>query len=177
MMRPDGRPGLASGWLTLKAAVGDEVAMRTRTNRSFHGPDAQTPMILIGNGTGLAGLRAHLKTRAAAPPADTWLLFGERTATHDSFYDSDLQAWRASGVLTRLDRAFSRDAGDGRYVQALIAEHASEIAAWVARGAAIYVCGSLEGMAPGVHAALEAALGTDRLVELTEAGRYRRDVY
>jgi len=63
------------------------------------------------------------------------------------------------------------------YVQALIAENAAEIAAWVERGAAIYVCGSLEGMAPGVHAALEAALGADRLVELTEAGRYRRDVY
>lgn len=177
MMRPDGQPGLASGWLTLKAAVGDEVAMRTRTNRSFHGPGAQTPMILIGNGTGLAGLRAHLKARAATPSADTWLLFGERTAANDSFYDAELQGWRTSGALTRLDRAFSRDAGDGRYVQALIAENAAEIAAWVARGAAIYVCGSLEGMAPGVHAALEAALGADRLVELTEAGRYRRDVY
>ncbi len=177
MMRPDGQPGLASGWLTLKAPIGDEVAMRTRTNRSFHGPSAETPMILIGNGTGLAGLRAHLKARAAAPSADTWLLFGERTAAHDSFYDSELQGWRASGALIRLDRAFSRDAGDGRYVQALVAERAAEIAAWVARGAAIYVCGSLEGMAPGVHAALEAALGAERLVELTEAGRYRRDVY
>ena len=177
LMRPDGQPGLASGWLTQSIAVGGDVMMRTRTNRSFHGPDALTPMILIGNGTGLAGLRAHLKARAAAPTADTWLLFGERTAAHDSFYDAELQAWRTRGALTRLDRAFSRDAGDGRYVQALITENAAEIAAWVARGAAIYVCGSREGMAPGVHAALEAALGADRLVELTEAGRYRRDVY
>ncbi len=177
MMRPDGTPGRASGWLTLKAAVGDEILMRTRTNRSFHGPDAQTPMILIGNGTGLAGLRAHLKARASTPSAETWLLFGERTAAHDSFYDAELQGWRAAGVLTRLDRAFSRDAGDGRYVQALIAEQADEVVRWVDRGAVLYVCGSLEGMAPGVHAALEAALGVDRLVELTEAGRYRRDVY
>jgi len=177
MRRPDGTPGLASGWLTRGLAVGDEVAMRVRTNRAFHGPDAATPMILIGNGTGIAGLRAHLKARAAAPSADTWLLFGERTAAHDSFYDDELQAWLASGVLTRLDRAFSRDAGDGRYVQALVSEHAAEIAAWVARGAAIYVCGSLQGMAPGVHAALETALGADRLIDLTEAGRYRRDVY
>ena len=182
MMRPDGTPGLASGWLTQQIAVDETVAMRTRVNRSFHGPAPETPMILIGNGTGIAGLRAHLKARAAAPSADTWLLFGERTAAHDSFYDSELQSWRASGVLTRLDRAFSRDAGPNeaggrRYVQALIAEQATEIAAWVARGAAIYVCGSQEGMASGVHAALEAALGPDRLVELTEAGRYRRDVY
>lgn len=177
MLRPDGTPGLASGWLTQTITVGDEVAMRTRTNRSFHGPAPDTPMILIGNGTGLAGLRAHLKARAAARSGDTWLMFGERTAAHDSFYDAELQGWRTSGALTRLDRAFSRDAGDGRYVQALITEHATGIADWVARGAVIYVCGSLEGMAPGVHAALEAALGADRLVELTEAGRYRRDVY
>jgi sulfite reductase (NADPH) flavoprotein alpha-component len=177
MMRPDGSPGLASGWLTLKAAVGDEVAMRTRTNRSFHGPARETPMILIGNGTGLAGLRAHLKARSAAPSAETWLLFGERTAAHDSFYEAELQGWCTSGALTRLDRAFSRDTGDGRYVQALITEHAAEIAAWAGRGAVIYVCGSLDGMAPGVHAALEGALGTGRLAELTEAGRYRRDVY
>lgn len=177
MMRPDGQPGLASGWLTQTITVGDEVMMRTRTNRSFHGPDVQTPMILIGNGTGLAGLRAHLKARAAAPKADTWLLFGERTAAHDSFYDAELQDWHTRGALTRLDRAFSRDAGDGRYVQALVTENAGEIAAWVARGASIYVCGSQEGMAPGVHTALEAALGSGRLVELTEAGRYRRDVY
>lgn len=178
MLRPDGMPGLASGWLTQTLEVDSDVAMRVRTNRSFHGPALETPMILIGNGTGIAGLRAHLKTRAAAPSAtDTWLLFGERTAAHDSFYDAELQGWRTSGALTRLDRAFSRDAGDGRYVQALITEHAAEMAAWVERGAAIYVCGSLEGMAPGVHAALEAALGAHRLVELTEAGRYRRDVY
>ena len=178
MLRPDGTPGLASGWLTQTAALGDEVAMRTRTNRAFHGPAPETPMILIGNGTGLAGLRAHIKARAEMHAAGgTWLLFGERTAAHDSFYDAELQSWRASGVLTRLDRAFSRDAGDGRYVQALVAEQAAEVAAWVERGAAIHVCGSLEGMAPGVHAALEAALGADQLVALTEGGRYRRDVY
>ena len=175
MVRPDGTPGLASGWLSRTAAIGDTVMMRTRTNRAFHGPDAATPLILIGNGTGIAGLRAHLKARA--PGDGAWLLFGERTAAHDSFYDAELQGLLASGVLTRLDRAFSRDAGDGRYVQALIAEQAAGIAEWVNRGAVILVCGSLEGMAPGVHAALETALGAERLVELTEAGRYRRDVY
>lgn len=175
MMHPDGTPGLASGWLTRTAAIGDTVMMRTRTNRSFHGPDTSTPLILIGNGTGIAGLRAHLKARA--PDAGAWLLFGERTAARDSFYDAELQEWLASGVLTRLDRAFSRDPGDGRYVQALVAEQGAGIAAWVDRGAVILVCGSLEGMAPGVHAALETALGAERLVELTEAGRYRRDVY
>jgi sulfite reductase (NADPH) flavoprotein alpha-component len=176
MRHPDGTPGLASGWLTGQAEVGDEIDMRVRVNRGFHGPEATTPMILIGNGTGLAGLRAHLKMRAVGN-GGTWLMFGERTSAHDAFNDEELQALLASGVLSRLDRTYSRDAGDGRYVQAVITEQASEVRDWVERGAAVYVCGSLEGMAAGVHVALEEALGADRLIELAEAGRYRRDVY
>lgn len=177
MHRPDGTPGLASGWLTRDLAIGDEAGMRIRTNRSFHGPSPETPLILIGNGTGLAGLRAHWKARVGHTSARTWLMFGERTRAHDAFLDAELQAARASGALTRLDRVFSRDAGDGRYVQALISEHAAELSAWVDRGAAILVCGSLEGMSKGVHEALEAVLGAEALMSLTETGRYRRDVY
>ena len=178
MTRPDGTPGLASGWLTQEAQIGDEVAMRVRANRSFHAPPPEAPIILIGNGTGIAGLRGHLKARAQfAKTGGAWLLFGERTRAHDALYDADLQAWLASGVLTRLDRAFSRDGGEHRYVQSLVAEHARPMADWVDRGAYVYVCGSLEGMSKGVHAALEAALGEERLTRLTDSGRYRRDVY
>ncbi|MDQ3124207.1 MAG: sulfite reductase subunit alpha [Pseudomonadota bacterium] len=177
MRRPDGTPGLASGWLTRDLAIGDEAGMRIRTNRSFHGPSPETPLILIGNGTGLAGLRAHWKARTGQTPGQTWLMFGERTRAHDAFLDNELQAALSSGVLTRLDRAFSRDVDDSRYVQALIAEHAAELTDWVDRGASILVCGSLEGMSKGVHAALEAALGAEALLSLTETGRYRRDVY
>ena len=178
MHRPDGTPGLASGWLTGAIEVGDIVPMRIRANRAFHGPDASTPMILIGNGTGLAGLRSHLKARAATgAPGGAWLMFGERASAHDSFYDAELQAWLTNGTLTRLDRAFSRDAGDGRYVQAIVAAEAEALRDWVARGAAIYVCGSLEGMASGVQAALETALGAETVRDLVENGRYRRDVY
>ena len=176
MQHPDGTPGLASGWLTGRAKVGDEIDMRVRVNRGFHGPDAVTPMILIGNGTGLAGLRAHLKTRAGGN-GGTWLMFGERTSAHDAFHDEELQGWLAAGALSRLDRTYSRDAGDGRYVQAVIAEQAGEVRNWIERGSAVYVCGSLEGMAAGVHAALEDVLGADGLIALAEAGRYRRDVY
>lgn len=177
MTRPDGSPGLASGWLTGELAVGDPVDMRIRTNRSFHGPAPDTPLILIGNGTGLAGLRSHLKARSGQDHGGAWLLFGERTRVHDAFLDDELQAALSGGVLTRLDRVFSRDAGDGRYVQSLIEEHAGDLSGWIARGAAVYVCGSLEGMSKGVHEALEAVLGADRLLDLTETGRYRRDVY
>ncbi|WP_309629055.1 sulfite reductase subunit alpha [Brevundimonas sp.] len=178
MRRPDGTPGLASGWLTGTLQVGEIAPMRIRANRAFHGPDAATPMILIGNGTGIAGLRSHLKTRAAAPATGgAWLMFGERTSAHDSFHDAELQGWLADGTLTRLDRTFSRDPGDGRYVQAVIEAEADSVRDWVARGAVLYVCGSLEGMAGGVNAALEAVLGVEALRDLVETGRYRRDVY
>ncbi len=176
MRHPDGTPGLASGWLTQGLEVGDLIDMRLRANRSFHGPADDVPMILIGNGTGIAGLRAHLKARTATG-GGAWLLFGERTQAHDAFFDHELQAWLASGVLTRMDRCFSRDAGDGRYVQALVAPAAEDLRDWVARGAVIYVCGSLGGMASGVHTALEDALGADVLLQMLEDGRYRRDVY
>ncbi|CAN5191223.1 sulfite reductase subunit alpha [soil metagenome] len=174
MTQPDGTPGLASGWLTRTVAVGGEVPVRLRTNSGFHGPAEATPLILIGNGTGIAGLRAHLVGRTTG---EVWLMFGERSRAHDAFFDDDLQTWLADGRLTRLDRTFSRDAGDGRYVQALIDADADDLRAWVARGAAIYVCGSLEGMASGVHAALERVLTTDVLIDLSETGRYRRDIY
>lgn len=178
MTRPDGTPGLASGWLTQGLNIGDAVDMRIRANRGFRAPPPLAPMILIGNGTGIAGLRGHLKARALEPrTGGAWLLFGERTAAHDSYFDDEIQAWLASGVLTRLDRAFSRDGAEKLYVQALVAEHARPIADWVERGAFIYVCGSLEGMSRGVHAALEAVLGEETLQALTETGRYRRDVY
>lgn len=178
MTGPDGTPGLGSGWLTRTARIGDEVAMRIRTNRSFHAPPPQAPMILIGNGTGIAGLRSHLKARAkAGATGGTWLLFGERTRAHDAFYDGELQALVASGVLTRLDRCFSRDGGEHLYVQSLISAEARRLADWVERGAHVYVCGSLEGMSRGVHAALEAALGEEGLNALGDSGRYRRDVY
>ncbi len=177
MTGPDGRSGLASGWLTGALQVGDAIDMRIRVNRSFHGPDASTPLILIGNGTGLAGLRAHLKAREGLAHGGAWLMFGERTRAHDALLNDELEALLASGVLTRLDRTFSRDAGDGRYVQTLVTAHNGALADWIARGAVILVCGSLEGMSKGVHDALQASLGMDRLVELTETGRYRRDVY
>jgi sulfite reductase (NADPH) flavoprotein alpha-component len=182
MTRADGKPGLGSGWLTAHAAEGSEIAARVRTNRSFHGPEDDRPLILIGNGTGLAGLRAHLKAREAAPPSSVarhrnWLVFGERTAAHDYFHRDEIEAWTASGVLERLDLAFSRDQDRKVYVQHRLTEAADALRAWVADGAAIYVCGSLEGMSGEVHAVLVAVLGAATMERLADEGRYRRDVY
>ncbi|MFZ6748663.1 sulfite reductase subunit alpha [Undibacterium sp. Ren11W] len=173
----DGALGLGSGWLTEYAACGSQIALRIRENRAFHAPLDDRPLILIGNGTGLAGLRAHLKQRARQGHHRNWLLFGERHQQHDYFYQDELQAWHASGVLKKLDLAFSRDQTQARYVQDKLLEQADSLRTWVAQGAAIYVCGSLQGMAAGVSEALSTILGAAHLQELGAQGRYRRDVY
>lgn len=174
----DGSAGAASGWLCLDATFDDTVALRVRTHARFRlGENAARPLILVGNGTGLAGLRAHLKARIDAGMADNWLVFGERHAAHDFLCRDELLGWRDAGQLARLDLAFSRDEGGPRYVQHVLAERGDELRTWIARGAAVYVCGSLQGMAAGVHEALVGALGVETLDELAADGRYRRDVY
>ncbi|HEU0152513.1 MAG TPA: sulfite reductase flavoprotein subunit alpha, partial [Arenimonas sp.] len=175
--RADGRPGLGSGWLTVGAPVGGPVALRVRANPNFRPPADDRPLVLVGNGTGLAGLHALLRARIVAGHRRNWLLFGERTAAHDFHFRDRLAAAQAGGFLPHLDLAFSRD-GHGRpYVQDRLREQADRLRAWVADGAAIHVCGSLEGMAPGVEAALVDVLGAPALDALTAEGRYRRDVY
>ena len=176
-VRADGRPGLGSGWLCRFAEVGGVVEARVRTNRGFHAPDRDRPMILIGSGTGLAGLRAHLKARAEIGAARNWLVFGERAAAHDYFHRAEIEAWAASGVLERLDLAFSRDQYQRVYVQHRLRAAADALRQWAADGAAVFVCGSLEGMSRDVHAALVEVLGADAVERLADEGRYRRDVY
>jgi sulfite reductase (NADPH) flavoprotein alpha-component len=174
----DGTAGAASGWLCLDAGMDATIALRIRAHARFRlGENAARPMILIGNGTGLAGLRALLKARIDAGVNENWLVFGERNARHDFLLREELEGWVDGGKLARLDLAFSRDGDAPRYVQHLLAERADELRAWIARGAAVYVCGSLQGMASGVHEALAEALDIDALHGLTTEGRYRRDVY
>lgn len=174
----DGSLGAASGWLTVQARPEDRVALRLRPHSGFRlGDNAAWPLILIGNGSGLAGLRGHLRARAATRAGPNWLFFGERRAAHDRPYREEIEAWLASGVLTRAELVFSRDQAERRHVQHRLQECATDLRQWVAEGAAIYVCGSLEGMASGVHQALTEVLGAAALEQLSDAGRYRRDVY
>jgi sulfite reductase (NADPH) flavoprotein alpha-component len=179
--RSDATLGLGSGWLTRFAPLGTEIALRLRPNSGFHapppGPAGPRRMILIGNGTGLAGLRGHLHASEAEGHGGHWLLFGERSREHDALLPDEIDRWLSRGTLTRLDRAWSRDADCGRYVQHLCSEAAADLREWVENGAAILVCGSLQGMAPAVDQALRAALGDDRLEAMAEAGLYRRDIY
>ncbi|UOB24843.1 sulfite reductase flavoprotein subunit alpha [Pseudomonas orientalis] len=174
---PDGSLGLGSGWLTEYAAVGSSISLRLRRNSGFHLPDAPVPLILLGNGTGLAGLRSLLKARIADGRQRNWLLFGERNITHDYLCREELQGWLASGDLALLDLAFSRDQAEKIYVQDRLRESADVLRKWLADGAAIYVCGSLQGMATGVDQALVDILGSEAVERLIEQGRYRRDVY
>ncbi|MET0264147.1 MAG: oxidoreductase, partial [Duganella sp.] len=97
-------------------------------------------------------------------------------AAHDFHYREELEAWQRDGLL-QCDIAWSRDGDPRRYVQDLLPANAERLRNWVEQGAAIYVCGSLEGMAAGVDLALEQILGRDCLEELKTAQRYQRDVY
>jgi sulfite reductase (NADPH) flavoprotein alpha-component len=177
-MRTDkGELGVASSLLTVHTSVGDEIPLRIRANTGFHPPADDRPMILVGNGTGLAGLRSHIRRRIALGHRRNWLIFGERNAPTDTYYADELAAWRDRGDLERIDLVFSRDQTERRYVQHRLAEAAEEVRAWVAQGAAIYVCGSLHGMAPAITETLVAILGESAFEGLTRRGRYRRDVY
>ena len=177
MQHPDGRLGSGSGWLTEHAPLGANIDLRIRSNPSFHPTESARPMILIGNGTGIAGLRAHLKARVAASAPRNWLLFGERSADRDFFHGDEIREWQAQGFLQRLDLAFSRDQEQRIYVQHKVQAASEALREWVDAGAAIYVCGSLSGMAPGVDAALRQVLGDTQVENMLANGRYRRDVY
>jgi sulfite reductase (NADPH) flavoprotein alpha-component len=177
MRRPDGSLGVGSAWLTEHAALGERVDLRLRRNSSFHLPHDDRPLLLIGNGTGIAGLRALLKARVARAQHRNWLVFGEREAAVDRFYTDELETWRREGRLERLDLVYSRDGQAHRYVQHRLAAQVEAIRDWCDRGASIYICGSLGGMASAVEAVIREALGGDAFDALRLAGRYRRDVY
>ncbi|MBB6504999.1 sulfite reductase (NADPH) flavoprotein alpha-component [Sphingomonas endophytica] len=174
----DGFAGLGSGWLTAGLPVHGSVRARIRSNPAFHAPaDPATPLILIGNGTGLAGLLAHLRQRAISGGAPAWLFFGERHPAHDDLHANVRARLAVLGVLAETTAAWSR-LGDGpRYVQDAVTAAADRIASAIEAGAAIYVCGSINGMAPGVHGALAGIVGEDVLERMLAEGRYRRDIY
>ncbi|KAF1005281.1 MAG: Sulfite reductase [NADPH] flavoprotein alpha-component [Luteibacter sp.] len=173
----NGHLGIGSGWLTSLAAVGDTIDLRIRSNPGFHAPDDDRPMLLIGNGTGIAGLRALLKTRIACGHRRNWLVYGERHVDVDRLHMDDVERWHRAGDIERVDFAWSRQSSKIRYVQDILRAHADDIRRFVAEGASLYVCGSLTGMAPGVDAALRDILGDARVEDLMTTTHYRRDVY
>jgi sulfite reductase (NADPH) flavoprotein alpha-component len=169
--------GLASGWLTAHLPLGHALELRLLENRNFSLEDSDAPAIFIGNGSGLAGLRSHLRMRRQQGRQANWLLFGERQRAHDFLYKEEIRAWQQDGTLSHLDLAFSRDQEQRVYVQDQLRRAAPTLKRWIADGAVLYVCGSLNGMAAGVDAALNDILGEAALQDLIAQGRYRRDVY
>jgi sulfite reductase (NADPH) flavoprotein alpha-component len=174
-----GQLGLGSGWLTAFATEQQRVRARIRNNPSFHAPEQssaglQAPCILIGAGTGIAGLRAHLHQRYLKDQTGNWLIFGERQRHCDRLFAQELDAWRQSGFLNELDEVYSRD-GEG-YVQDLLKTRQQQLGEWLDRGAVIYVCGGM-AMGAGVHQALLDILGEHELQQLIDTNRYKRDVY
>ncbi|MGY3229615.1 sulfite reductase (NADPH) flavoprotein alpha-component [Luteibacter sp. HA06] len=177
MRTAEGTLGLGSGWLTEHAPIGATIDLRVRRNEGFHAPDDDRPVIFVGNGTGIAGLRALLKARMARGHTRNWLIFGERHAGTDRLHVDEVEQWHALGGIERLDLVWSRESHGSRYVQDRLRSLRDEVRSYVDEGASIYVCGSLAGMAPGVDAALRHTLGDTRVDELAATGRYRRDVY
>jgi sulfite reductase (NADPH) flavoprotein alpha-component len=145
-------------------------------------------MIMVGPGTGIAPFRAFLQERrATGATGRNWLFFGDQKAACDYLYREELADMRSSGLLTRLDLAFSRDQAAKVYVQHRMLEHAAELYAWLEAGAHFYVCGDATRMARDVDAALHEVVRTaggkspeaaaDYVNALKAAKRYARDVY
>jgi sulfite reductase (NADPH) flavoprotein alpha-component len=183
------RAGVASVDITARHRSGDRLKVFLRTNPHFRLPaDGDRPVVMIGPGTGLAPFRGFLQEREAVGAGGrNWLVFGHRNYTHDFLYQLELQDWVKSGLLSRLDVAFSRDQPEKRYVQNALWDARGDLYAWLRDGAALYVCGDANAMAKDVHATLLRILADQgRLDEagakaeldvIRRDGRYLRDVY
>jgi sulfite reductase (NADPH) flavoprotein alpha-component len=183
------RKGVASTYLPDLVHPGDHVPVFVQPNKNFRLPaDGDTPVIMVGPGTGVAPFRAFVEHRAAlGNPGKNWLFFGDQHYTYDFLYQLEWQDHLKSGALTRLDVAFSRDQPEKVYVQNRMTERGADLFAWLEEGAHFYVCGDANRMAHDVHEALvsivqnHGALTRDNaeayVENLKKTKRYQRDVY
>ena len=183
------RKGVCSTFLADRAGAETAVPVFIQTSHGFRLPaSGETPVIMVGPGTGVAPFRAFLhERRATGAKGRNWLFFGEQRSAQDFYYRDELEAMKADGHLSRLETAFSRDQADKVYVQHRIAERAAEVWSWLQDGAHVYVCGDASRMAKDVDAALHSVaantggLGpegaTEFISRLKSEKRYQRDVY
>ena len=181
--------GAASGYLGERLEEGGEVRVFVEPNPNFRLPaNGDTPVIMIGAGTGIAPFRAFMQQRAAnGDNGKNWLIFGNQRLADDFLYQLEWSDYRKDGTLTRADLAWSRQGEHKVYVQHKIAEHATEVWNWLQQGAHLYVCGDATRMARDVETALIDVIETqgklsrddaeDYLNEMREDKRYQRDVY
>lgn len=186
-----GQPHLggASGFLAERLAEGGSIKVFIESNNNFRLPENdETPVIMIGPGTGIAPFRAFLQERdARGASGKNWLFFGNPHFTQDFLYQVELQNYLKQGLLSKLDVAFSRDTADKVYVQHKLLQQAAAVWQWLEQGAHLYICGDGARMAKDVHQALLTIIqqqgGKDEaaaqyyLDQLRIAKRYQKDVY
>lgn len=183
------RYGVCSVQLADRIQPGDSLPVFIQHNPNFKLPDnPETPIIMIGPGTGVAPFRAFLSEREeTGAQGKTWLFYGDQHFSTDFLYQVEWQRWLKEGVLTRMDVAFSRDTDQKVYVQHRMLEKSRELYEWLQEGAVIYVCGDEKKMAHDVHAALATILeqegrfspeeAAEYLTRMQQQKRYQRDVY
>lgn len=183
------RAGVASWQLVESVAPGDSVPVYIEANPRFRLPgDPDTPVIMIGPGTGVAPFRAFIQHReAAGATGANWLFFGNRNRRTDFLYQLEWQRFQHQGALDRLSVAFSRDQAERIYVQHRLREQGRDVFDWLERGAHVYVCGDGRRMADDVHRALEDVIvehggrtpeqAAEYLEAMKQAKRYQKDVY
>ncbi len=180
------RKGVASTFLADRAEAAHVFVQKAAHFRPPHA--AETPMIMVGPGTGVAPFRAFLQERAArGHHGRNWLFFGERNAATDFYYRDELETMHRKGVLARLDVAFSRDQHEKVYVQDRMREQGARLWAWLEDGAHFYVCGDAGRMAKDVDAALKSVVAehgnlsgeqaAQYVSDMARERRYVRDVY
>jgi len=181
--------GVASTYMAERLRPGQKANVFVHASHGFAPPaDPNTPMIMVGPGTGIAPFRAFLQERASRKsPGRNWLFFGDQRREHDFLYREELEKWLVDGTLSRMDLAFSRDQKEKVYVQTRMLERGREIWAWLQEGAHFYVCGDAKRMAKDVDNALKQIVAEHGQMSADDAGayvsemsktkRYCRDVY
>ncbi|MFS0574611.1 assimilatory sulfite reductase (NADPH) flavoprotein subunit [Sporosarcina sp. 179-K 3D1 HS] len=183
------RNGVCSVQLAERVEPGDTLPVYIHKNPNFKLPEnPDTPIIMIGPGTGVAPFRSFLEEREeTGAVGKSWLFFGDQHYVTDFLYQIEWQRWLKEGVLTKLDVAFSRDTDEKIYVQHRMQAHSRELYQWIEDGAVLYVCGDEQYMAKDVHSTLisilenEGGMSTEMaeayLTKLQQQKRYQRDVY
>ncbi|WP_458126658.1 assimilatory sulfite reductase (NADPH) flavoprotein subunit [Paenibacillus sp. Z3-2] len=183
------RYGVCSVHLAERIEAGDTLPVYIQHNPNFKLPEnPDTPIIMVGPGTGVAPFRSFLGEREeTGAEGKTWLFYGDQHFSTDFLYQTEWQRWLKDGVLTKMDVAFSRDTEQKVYVQHRMLEHSKELYQWLQEGASVYICGDEKKMAHDVHAALTTILeqegglspeqASEYLTRLQQDKRYQRDVY
>lgn len=183
------RGGICSTYLSDRLDANSRPRSFVHVNKGFRLPEnPDTPLIMVGPGTGIAPFRAFLEDRkVTGAKGRNWLFFGNPHRATDYLYQAEIEAFQADGTLAKLDLAWSRDQKEKIYVQHLMLQQAAELWAWLQDGAAFYVCGDASRMAKDVDAALlqiarEQGKLSDEdaatwISQLKKDKRYQRDVY